>query len=64
MKEINKTFKITYYAKKHKKVITRQGTHDEKCRVWTSAKGILLYTYFDLDEWGYRTATKTWSIRT
>ena len=63
MKEINKPFKITYYAKKHGKHITRTGTHDEKCKVWKSKKGIPLYTYFDLDEWGYRTATQSWKVR-
>ena len=61
MKEINKPFKITYYAKKHGKHITRTGTHDEKCKVWKSKKGIPLYTYFDLDEWGYRTGTQSCS---
>ena len=63
MKEKNKPFKITYFAKKHGKHITRTGTHDEKCKFWKSKKGVPLYTYFDLDEWGYRTATITWKVR-
>ena len=63
IKKMNKPFKITYYAKKHGKHITRTGTHDEKCRFWKSAKGVNLYTYFDLDEWGYRTASTTWKVR-
>jgi hypothetical protein len=61
--KMNTPFKITYYAKKHGKHITRTGTHDEKCRFWKSAKGVNLYTYFDLDEWGYRTATTSWKVR-
>ena len=33
---MTKTFKITYWANKHKKHITRNGTHDEKSRFGTS----------------------------
>tara|TARA_B100000424_G_C22839022_1_gene447831 strand:+ start:755 stop:940 length:186 start_codon:yes stop_codon:yes gene_type:complete len=60
---MNKPFKITYWASKHKKHITRNGTHDDKSRFWKSAKGVNLYTYFDLDSQGYRTASTTWKVR-
>jgi len=56
-------FKITYYSNKDKRHITRQGKHDEKSRFWKSSKGINLYTYFDIDAGGYRTASTTWKVR-
>ena len=59
----NKTFYITYWASKHKKHITRKGKHDDKSRFWTSKLGEALYTYFDLDQEGYRTAKKSWTVR-
>ena len=59
----DKTFKITYYSNKDGKHITRNGTHDEKSRFGTSKKGVPYYVYFDLDVWGYRTATTTWKVR-
>ena len=59
----DKTFKITYYSNKDKKHITRNGTHDDKSRFWTSKVGEALYTYFDMDVWGYRTAKKSWTVR-
>ena len=60
---MTKTFYITYWANKHKKHITRTGTHAEKSRFGTSKKGVHYYVYFDLDEWGYRTATTAWKVR-
>ena len=51
--ENNTQFKITYYASKHKKHITRNGKWDEKCRYWTSKIGDKLMTYFDEDAQGY-----------
>ena len=59
----DKHFKITYYSNKDGKHITRTGTHDDKSRFWTSKIGEALYTYFDLDQWGYRTAKKSWTVR-
>ena len=58
-----KTIKITNWANTHKKHITRNGTHDEKSRFGKSKKGVPYYVYFDLDVWGYRTATTTWKVR-
>ena len=34
--ELNKTFKITFWAKKHKKHITRNAKWTELCRYFTS----------------------------
>ena len=60
---MTKTFYITYWASKHKKHITRKGKHDDQSRFWTSKIGEALYTYFDLDQEGYRTAKKSWTVR-
>ena len=49
---MTKTCKITYWANKHKKNITRNGTHDEKSRYGISKNGVPYYVYFDLDVWG------------
>ena len=48
--ENNTTFKITYYAGKHKKHITRLGKWVEGCRYWTDKSGKAIFTYFDLNE--------------
>ena len=60
---MTKNFYITYYSNKDKKHITRHGKHDEKSRYGTSKKGVPYYVYFDLAEWGYRTATTAWKVR-
>ena len=52
----NKTH-ISYFAKKHNKIITRPFKWDEKCREWISQKGIKCCTYFDVDQNAHRTAT-------
>ena len=59
----DKTFKITFYSNKDQKHITRRGKHDDNSRFWTSKVGEALYTYFDLDQEGYRTAKKYWTVR-
>ena len=59
----DKQFKITYYANKHKKHITRLGKWIEGCRYWTSKVGDKLITYFDMDKDGYRTAKGSWKVR-
>ena len=58
-----KTFYIVYYAKKHKKHITRKGKHDEKSRYGTNKKGEPFYVYYDLDAHNYRCATGSWKVR-
>ena len=61
--ELNKTFKITFWAKKHKKHITRNAKWTDLCRYFTSKKGVPCITYYDLDNNGYRTATTTWKVQ-
>jgi len=41
----NQPFYIVYYAKKHKKHITRKGKHDEKSRYGVNKKGEPYYVY-------------------
>jgi hypothetical protein len=60
---IGQTFKITYYAKKHGKHITRQGKWTEKCIERLDKLGNDIMIYFDMDADGYRTATKSWKVR-
>jgi hypothetical protein len=60
---IGQTFKITYYAKKHGKHITRQGKWTEKCIEGLDKLGNDIMIYFDMDADGYRTATKSWKVR-
>ena len=61
--ENNTQFKITYFAKKHGKHITRNGKWTEKCRYWTSKVGDKLITYFDMDKQEYRCAIGSWKVR-
>jgi len=61
--ELNKQFKITYYAKKHGKHITREAKWTDLCRYWTSKVGDSLITYFDMDKQEYRTAKGSWTVR-
>jgi len=61
--ENNTHFKITYYAKKHGKHITRNAKWTNECRYWTSKAGAKLMTYFDMDSEGYRTASGSWKVR-
>ena len=50
-------FTISYFAKKYGKFITRAGVWTDKSKEWISKKNENLFTYFDLDSEGYRTAT-------
>ena len=61
--EDNKHFTISYYAKKHKKHISRQAKWDSLCRYWTSKQGNSLITYFDIDANNYRTCSGNYKIR-
>ena len=61
--ENNKTFRITYFAKKHGKHITRNAKWTDKCKEFISQKGVACMVYLDLDADGYRTATGKWSIK-
>ena len=59
----NKQFKITFWAKKHKKHITRNAKWTDLCKYFTSKSGTPCITYYDEDAHGYRTATTTWKVR-
>ena len=61
--ENNKTFNITYYAKKHAKHITRRAKWDSLSKYGTSKSGNSLITYYDLDAQGYRTCSGSYKIR-
>ena len=61
--EENKTFRITYFAKKHGKHITRNAKWTDKCKEHIAKAGHAWLTYLDLDADGYRTATGKWSIK-
>jgi len=62
--ENNETFKITYFAKKHNKAITRNGKWTDLCKEWVSKTGNKLFTYYDTDNNGYRTASGNYFITT
>ena len=55
--KIGEKFKITYFAKKNGKFITRAGLWTEQSKQWLSKKNESLFTYYDLDNEGYRTAS-------
>ena len=46
--EINDTFTIGYFAKKHNKRIFRKGKWTELSREWVSKGGEKLFTYYDI----------------
>ena len=60
--EINDTFTIGYFAKKHNKRIFRKGKWTELSREWVSKKGEKLFTYYDLTNEGYRTAKGQYTL--
>ena len=60
---IGQTFKITYYAKKHKKHITRNAKWTHKCKEGLTKLGNDIMIYFDMDAQGYRTAKDSWKVR-
>ena len=60
---LNKQFKITYFAVKHGKHITRNATWTDQCKYFTSKVGNQMMTYFDMDAQGYRTAKGSWKVR-
>ena len=55
--KIGEKFTITYFAKKYGKFITRAGLWTEQSKQWLSKKNDSLFTYYDLDNEGYRTAS-------
>lgn len=59
----NTPCKITYFAMKHGKHITRNATWIEGCKYFTSKVGNKMMKYFDIDADGYRTARGSWTVR-
>ena len=49
-------FRVRYFAKKHNDYIVRMGIVDDKMRLWEDSKDEICFTYFDLQQQGYRTA--------
>ena len=60
--ETNDEIRITYFAKKHGKTITRRGKWTELCREWVSKTNKKLITYYDLEAQGYRTCASNYVI--
>ena len=60
-------FYITYYAKKHKKFITRKGQYDKpdgtKGKSFTSKNNTPCLEYWDLDNDGWRMAVGEAKVR-
>ena len=55
--KIGEKFTITYFAKKYGKFVIRAGLWTDKSKEWISKKNESLFTYYDLDNEGYRTAS-------
>ena len=49
-------FRVRYFAKKHNDYIVRYGVVDDKMKLWEDSKEEICFTYFDLQQQGYRTA--------
>ena len=49
-------FRVRYFAKKHNDFVERIGIVDDKMRLWEDSKEEICFTYFDLQQQGYRTA--------
>ena len=50
-------FNVVYFAKKYGKFITRAGVWTDKCKEGYTKANNYIFTYFDLDSEGYRTAS-------
>ena len=48
--------RVRYCAKKHNDYIVRYGVVDDKMKLWEDSKDEICFTYFDLQQQGYRTA--------
>ena len=63
LKEAN-FFRVRYFAKKHNDYIERMGMVDDKMKLWEDSKEEICFTYFDLQQQGYRTAKNIDYIQT
>ena len=57
-------FRVRYFAQKHNDYIERIGLVDDKMRLWEDSKEEICFTYFDLQQNGYRTAKNIDYIQT
>ena len=59
--KIGTKFKIGYRAKKYNnEFIWREGIWTEDSRIWTDKSGQAIFTYYDVEREGYRSATNDW----
>jgi len=59
--KVGTKFKIGYRAKKYNnKFIWREGIWTEDSRIWTDKSGQAIFTYYDVEREGYRSATNDW----
>ena len=63
LKEAN-CFRVRYFAKKHNDYIVRYGVVDDKMKLWEDSNEEMCFTYFDLQQQGYRTAKNIDYIQT
>ena len=49
-------FRVRYFAKKHNDYIVRYGVVDDKMKLWEDSNEEMCFTYFDLQQQGYRSA--------
>ena len=65
--QLPKKFYITYFAKKHKKIITRQASGEKPDgtlgKMFTDKNGTDRFIYWDIDKDDWRHATSSWKIR-
>jgi len=57
-------FRVRYFAKKHNDYIVRMGLVDDKMKLWEDSNEEICFTYFDLQQNGYRTAKNIDYIQT
>ncbi len=57
-------FRVRYFAKKHNDYIVRMGLVDDKMKLWEDSNEEICFTYFDLQQNGYRTAKNIDDIQT
>jgi hypothetical protein len=59
--KVGTKFKIGYRAKKYNnEFIWREGIWTEDSRIWTDKSGQAIFTYYDVEREGYRSATNDW----
>ena len=59
-----KTFYISYFSNKDKKMITRRGKEDDKTKFGVNKiTQVPYFIYFDVDKNNYRCPTGNWKVR-